>query len=268
MTETHNPGGPRLKDKVILVTGSTTGIGEGMVRIFAREGARVMVHGRRKDAAEKLVAEIGNGASFIIGALEDPEVPARLIAATVAHFGRIDCLVNNAAVMTRGGILETDVKTWDRTVAINLKAPYLLIQAAFPHFRKQGGGRVLNIGSTNGYCGERTQFVYSVCKGGLMTLTRNLADAHGAEGIRVNHLNVDWTLTPNEYVLKMTEGLPEGWPSRVPKTFAPSGRLLSPEDVAWAAVYFLSDEAVLINGAILDVSQYPVIGRNPVKEVS
>jgi NAD(P)-dependent dehydrogenase (short-subunit alcohol dehydrogenase family) len=151
-------------------------------------------------------------------------------------------------------------------VAIDLKAPFLLIQAALPHFRKQGTGRVLNVGSINGYCGERNQLAYSVCKGGLITMTRNLADAHGVEGIRVNQLNVGWTLTPNEFALKMKEGLPNDWPNRVSRTLAPSGRLLSPEDIAWAAVYFLSDEAALINGAVLDVEQYPVIGRNPVKE--
>ena len=256
----------RLKDKVILVTGSTTGIGEGMARIFTREGAKVMIHGRRKDAAQRLAAELGEGAFFSIGALDDPQVPARLIAETIGHFGRIDGLVNNAAAITRGNIEKTDAELFDRTVAVDLKAPFLLIQAALPHFRKQRTGRVLNIGSINAYCGERNQFIYSICKGGLMTLTRNLADAHGAEGIRVNQLNVGWTLTPNEFALKMKEGLPEDWPSRVSRTFAPSGRLLSPEDIAWAAVYFLSDEAALINGAVLDVEQYPVIGRNPVKE--
>jgi NAD(P)-dependent dehydrogenase (short-subunit alcohol dehydrogenase family) len=256
----------RLKDKVILVTGSTTGIGEGMARIFSREGAKVMVHGRRKDAAQKLVAEIGNEASFVIGSLEDPLVPAKLIAETVDKFGRIDGLVNNAAAITRGSIEKTDNELFDRTVAVDLKAPFLLIQAALPHFRRQSTGRVLNIGSVNAYCGERNQFIYSICKGGLMTLTRNLADAYGAEGIRVNQLNVGWTLTPNEFALKMKEGLPEDWPTRVSRTFAPSGRLLSPEDVAWAAVYFLSDEAALINGAVLDVEQFPLIGRNPVKE--
>ncbi len=268
MTESPRYAGTRLHDKVILVTGSTTGIGEGMVRLFAGQGARVMIHGIERGTAHTLAAEIGGSASFVSGDLEDPQVPARLIAATVDRFGRIDCLVNNAAVMTRGGIEATDAAIFDRTIAINLKAPYLLIQAAMPHFRKQGGGRVLNIGSINAYCGERTQFVYSISKGGLMTLTRNLADAHGAEGIRVNQLNVGWTLTPNEYKLKMTEGLPGDWPSKLPKVFAPSGRLFSPEEVAWAAVYFLSDEAALINGAILDVTQFPVIGRNPVKEVS
>jgi len=256
----------RLKDKVILVTGSTTGIGEGMVRIFAREGARVMIHGTREKAARQLAAEIGDQAAFVIGALEDPQVPARLIAETAAQFGRIDGLVNNAAAMTRGTLENTDPASFDRDIAINLKAPFLLIQAAFPHFRKQGGGRVLNIGSVNGYCGERNQFAYSISKGGLTTLTRNLADAYGPEGMRINQLNVGWTLTPNEYELKKKEGLPDDWPTKVPLTYAPSGRLLSPEDVAWAAVYFLSDEAALLNGAILDVEQYPLIGRNPAKE--
>lgn len=256
----------RLKDKVILVTGSTTGIGEGMARVFTREGAKVMIHGRRKDAAQKLATELGERTFFCVGSLEDPQVPTRLIGETIGHFGRIDGLVNNAAAIIRGNIENTDAELFDRTVAIDLKAPFLLIQAALPHFRKQGTGRVLNIGSINAYCGERNQFAYSVCKGGLMTLTRNLADAHGIEGIRVNQLNVGWTLTPNEFALKMKEGLPEDWPIKVSATFAPSGRLLSPEDIAWAAVYFLSDEGGLINGAVLDLEQYPVIGRNPVKE--
>ncbi|MGB6690001.1 MAG: oxidoreductase [Terracidiphilus sp.] len=268
MTEPLSPASARLKDKVILVTGSTTGIGEGMARLFAREGAKVMIHGRNKNRAQQLTAEIGDKASFVLGALEDPQVPAKLIEETIAHFGRIDGLVNNAALMTRGGLEGTDSEAFDRTVAVDLKAPFLLIQSALPHFRKQGAGRVLNIGSVNAYCGERTMVAYSICKGGLMTLTRNLADAHGAEGIRVNQLNVGWTLTPNELALKKKEGLPEDWPSRLPRTYAPAGRLLSPEDIAWAAVYFLSDEASLINGAILDMEQYPLIGRNPPKEVN
>ena len=258
----------RLKDKVILVTGSTTGIGEGMARTFAREGARVVVHGTREDAAREVVRgiEAAKGvATAVMGSLADPEAPARIIGEVIGRFGRIDGLVNNAAVMTRGNIEATDAETFDRTVAINLRAPLLLIRAALPHFRRQGGGSVLNIGSVNGYCGERNQLAYSIRKGGLLTLTRNLADAHGAEGIRVNLLSVGWTLTPNEFALKKKEGFPDDWPSRLPKSDAPSGRLLSPEDIAWAAVYFLSEEARLINGSVLDLEQYPFLGRNPPK---
>jgi len=107
------------------------------------------------------------------------------------------------------------------TLAVNLKAPYLLIQAALPYFRNRGGGRILNIGSVNGYCGERNQFAYSISKGGLTTLTRNLADAYGPEGIRVNQFNFGWTLTPNEFELKKKEGLPADWPTKISKTYAP-----------------------------------------------
>jgi NAD(P)-dependent dehydrogenase (short-subunit alcohol dehydrogenase family) len=151
-------------------------------------------------------------------------------------------------------------------LAINLRAPLFLIRAALPHFRSQGKGRVLNIGSINSYCGERILLAYSISKGGLMTLTRNLADAHAAEGIQVNQLNVGWTLTPNEYKLKLEDGLPESWPYTLPKSVAPSGRIHSPEEIALAAIYFLSNEAALINGSVLDVEQFPVIGRNPTKE--
>ena len=259
----------RLKEKVILITGSTTGIGEAMARSFAQEGALVMVHGTNEAAARHVVDDIRHNhgqACLVVASLEDPSAALRTVQSVVDEWGRIDGLVNNAAIMTRSSLETTDVDSFDRTIAVNLRAPLLLIQAALPHFRRQGGGRVLNIGSVNGYCGERNQLAYSISKAGLMTLTRNIADAYGPEGVRVNLLNVGWTLTPNEYELKKKEGLPDDWPSRVSRTFAPSGRLLSPEDVAWAAVYFLSDEAPLVNGAILDFEQYPLIGRNPAKE--
>lgn len=259
----------RLKDKVILVTGSSTGIGEGMVRRFAKEGAKVMVHGTREEAVREVVDSIradGEQADCVLGSLEDAETPARIIEKTLSAWGRLDGLVNNAAVTTRSNLESTDAALFDQTLAVNLRAPLLLVRAALPQFRKQGGGRVLNIGSINAYCGERNLLAYSISKGGLMTMTRNLADAHAAEGIRVNQFNVGWTLTPNERELKKKEGMPDDWPQRLSTNDAPSGHLLSPDDIAWAAVYLLSDEAPLLNGAIMDFEQYPVIGRNPVKE--
>ncbi|MDB6092668.1 MAG: putative Glucose and ribitol dehydrogenase 2 [Verrucomicrobia bacterium] len=254
----------RLKDKVILVTGSTTGIGEGMARVFAREGAHVVVHGTREEVARQVAEDIrreGGRAGLVLGDLADPTIPAKMMKQVIEQCGRIDGLVNNAAVMTRGNFEVTDLAAFDRTIAVNLRAPFLLAQAALPHFRKVGGGRVLNIGSVNAYSGERNQFAYSVSKGGLMTLTRNIADAYAVEGIRVNQFNVGWTLTTNEQALKEKEGLPPDWPSHVSKEFAPSGRILSPEDIAWAAVYFLSDESALINGTVMELEQFPMIGR-------
>ena len=260
----------RLKDKVIFITGSTTGIGEGIARTCVQEGARVILHGTREAAGAQLVDELraaGGQAFFVAGSLADPTAAPRLIEAAVAHGGgRLDGLVNNAAVMTRSDLESTSAEVFDATMAVNLRAPLLLIQAAWPYFKSQGGGRVLNIGSVNGHCGERNQLAYSLSKAGMVTLTRNLADAYGAQGLRVNALNVGWTLTPNEHELKKREGLPDDWPEHLPKTYAPSGRLLSPTDVAWAAVYLLSDEAPLLNGGVLDFEQYPVIGRNPAKE--
>ena len=105
-------------------------------------------------------------------------------------------------------------------IAINVRAPLLLIQAAVPHLKARAGC-VLNIGSINGYCGEANLLAYSISKGGLMTLSRNLADALGRDGVRVNHFNVGWVLTPNEYQVKIADGLPPDWPERVPQDQGP-----------------------------------------------
>lgn len=267
MNKKASRGNGRLQDKVILVTGSSTGIGEAIARLFVREGALVMVHGPQRDAAEAVAVDLGDHAAFAVGDLADPEVPARLVEETVARFGRIDGIVNNAAVITRGTIDNATPEVFDRTLAINVRAPLFIIRAAIPHFHKQGHGRVLNIGSINAYCGEPTYLIYSISKGGLTTLTRNLADAHASEGIQINQLNPGWTLTPNEYKLKLSDGMPPDWPQRLPKSSAPAGRIHNPDEVAMAAIFFLTDEAALINGSILDVEQFPLIGRNPNKSV-
>lgn len=262
----------QLKEKVALVTGSTTGIGEAIARRFAREGAQVMIHGRRQAEAHQVVqaiqSESHEGADFHLAELSDPHACTELIEATTARFGRLDILVNNAALTTRSSLETTDAATFDRIIAVNLRAPLLLIQAALPHFRRVGGGSVLNIGSVNGYCGERRLLDYSISKGGLMTLSRSLADTLGPEGIRVNHFNVGWVLTPNEFLLKIKEGLPDDWPERLPSSAAPSGRLLSPEEIAHFALAFVADAGGAVNGAVVELEQYPVIGRNPVKSLS
>jgi NAD(P)-dependent dehydrogenase (short-subunit alcohol dehydrogenase family) len=180
-------------------------------------------------------------------------------------FGRIDAIVNNAAWVVRSNIQTTDAELFDRAIAINLRAPLLLVRAAMPHL-KAAQGCVLNIGSINAYCGEANQLAYSISKGGLMTLTRNLADAHGLDKVRFNQLNLGWVLSANEYKLKVREGMPSDWHEHPPVAFAPSGKLMSPDIIATAAVYWLSDESRPVSGTVLDLNQYPVIGRNPVKQ--
>lgn len=254
----------RLNGKVLLVTGSTTGIGEAVARRCADEGASIMVHGRDENRARRVSEDVGG--AYFAGDLQDPSIPARLVDAVVKRFGRLDGIVNNAALTTRSNIDETSPEVFDRIIAVNLRAPLLVIRAAMPHFRRQGGGVVVNVGSINALSGEPNLLAYSISKGGLQTLSRNLADAHAAEGVRINHLNVGWTLTENERKMKSEEGLGPGWETQLPTQFAPSGRIFYPDEIAAHVAFWLSDEAGPVSGAVYEIEQYPMVGRNPDKE--
>ncbi|NJN83388.1 MAG: SDR family oxidoreductase [Caldilineaceae bacterium] len=255
-----------LQNKVILITGSTTGIGEATARLCVEQGAQVMIHGRRADAAQALVEELGANSACVVGDLADPALCQRIVAETVAHFGALHGLVNNAALTTRSTLENTDAAIFDRIVGVNLRAPLLVIRAAAPIFRQQGGGAVVNIGSVNALGGQPDLLAYSAAKGGLATMTRNLANALATELIRVNQLNVGWVTTPNEIALKQTEGLAPGWENNVPKIFAPTGRLLTPQQVARHIAFWLSDVSAPANGVVYELEQYSHIGRNPYKE--
>ncbi|HXE52792.1 MAG TPA: SDR family oxidoreductase [Tepidisphaeraceae bacterium] len=255
----------RLKHKVIIVTGSTTGIGESMARRFVAEGAKVLVTGLEADLGEAVVRGLESSAALHVDDLSDPGAPPRIAAAAVKAFGRIDGIVNNAAWIIRSNMETTDIALFDKCMAVNVRAPLMLIRAALPHL-KQSEGAVLNIGSINGYCGEANQLAYSISKGALMTLTRNLADAFGRDRVRVNQFNLGWVLSPNEYKLKISEGMPPDWPDKLPPAFAPSGRIMRPEDIATAAVYWMGDESRPVSGSVVDLEQYPMIGRNPIKQ--
>jgi NAD(P)-dependent dehydrogenase (short-subunit alcohol dehydrogenase family) len=260
-----------LRNKVALVTGSASGIGEAIARRLASEGARLMVHGRPGQAEEaaKVAREINNesgtDADVELADVADPAACAALIDAVTARYGRIDILVNNAGTSLRADLPSTDAAIFDKIFAVNLRAPLLLIRAALPHFRKQGGGRVLNIGSINAYCGESALLAYSMSKGGLTTMTRNLADTYGQEGLRVNQLNPGWVLTDNEYRVKVAEGLSPDWPTQIPRAHAPGGRIFRPDEIAHFAANFLGVQAELVNGTVFEIEQFPLIGRNPVK---
>ena len=252
----------QLTGKVILITGSTTGIGEAMARLFTTEGARVMLHGRDAARGKKLQQELGGATGLQLDDMADPLAPGRMIDATLKHFGQLDGLVNNAALTTRADLAATDAAAFDRMIAVNLRAPLLLVRAAADALAATRGA-VLNIGSVLAHCGQTNLLAYSVSKGGLMTMTRNLADALGPRQVRVNQLNVGWTLTENEYDVKIADGMPPDWPEHLPVVSAPSGRLLSPEDIAGCALYWLSDRSRPISGTVADIEQFPVIGRFP-----
>ena len=258
----------QLQNKIALVTGSTTGIGEAIARRFLEEGARVLLHGRLEEsrAAAPLIERWGERVGFCAAQLERPDECEALVAFAAQRFGGLDIVVNNAASITRSNLETTDAATFDYTMAVNARAPMLLVRAALPHFQRAGGGCVLNIGSINAFCGEANQLAYAMSKGALMTLSRNLADAHAHENIRVNHLNPGWVLTANEHKLKQSHGLPPDWPEHIEPAFAPSGRILSPDEIAHFALAFVAPGGGPISGAVVELEQYPVIGRNPVKE--
>ena len=182
-----------LQDKVVLITGSTTGIGEATARLAVAQGAQVMIHGRNEAAAQALCQELGSTAAYVIADLGDPESCARIVQATVARFGRLDGVVNNAAVTTRSTLETTDAALFDQIVGINLRAPILIIREAVNVFRQQAaqgrpGGAIVNIGSINALSGAPNLLAYSAAKGGLMTATQNLANALATEKIRVEYM--------------------------------------------------------------------------------
>lgn len=259
----------RLQDKVILITGSATGIGKAIAQRCVQEGARVLIHGLEADLVQQGVQELG--AEKAVGLVVDITAEGagdQLVELAVKTFGKLDAVVNNAAMVAQGNIHTTDAAYFRKMLEVNTIAPFMLIKAALPELTKTRGA-VLNIGSVNAWSGEPNLMPYSVSKGALMTLTRNLGDTLMREnGVRVNQMNPGWVLTENEAQRKREHGLRDDWYKDVPKVYAPAGRILWPAEMAAAAVYWLADESGPISGQIVDLEQHPFIGRNPPKDAS
>lgn len=259
----------RLQNKVIIITGSCTGIGKAIARRCVGEGARVVIHGLEKEWGEDVVAELGkDNAVLVIEDISNEGAPQRLVDMAVNTFGKLDAVVNNAAIVASSNIHTTDLDFLRKILEVNTVAPFALIKAALPQLRKQRGA-VLNIGSVNAFSGEPNLMAYSISKGALMTLTQNLGDTLFREdGVRVNQINPGWVLTENEAIRKREHGLADDWYKDLPSVYAPAGRIIWPAEIAAAAVYWLADECGPISGQIMTLEQYPFIGRNPPKDTS
>jgi NAD(P)-dependent dehydrogenase (short-subunit alcohol dehydrogenase family) len=257
----------RLLHKVIIVTGSTTGIGKAIAMRCVGEGARVVIQGLEEDWGMALVTNLGQeNAVLHIEDITQAGAPQRLVDKAIAAFGKLDAVVNNAAVVATSNIHSTDEFLLRQILEVNTIAPFALIRAALPHLNAQRGC-VLNIGSVNAYSGEPNLLAYSVSKGALMTLTRNLGDTLNREtGVRVNQINPGWVLTEKEIERKKMQGLEAEWYKEIPPAYAPAGRILRPSEIAAAAIYWLSDECGPVSGQVVDLEQYPLIGRNPPKD--
>ncbi|GHV12634.1 short-chain dehydrogenase [Spirochaetia bacterium] len=247
----------RLKDKVIAINGGTKGIGEGIARVCAAEGAFVILAGRSGDEGEALAADIrsrGQRAVFFRADTSRTDDCFALIEKTVELGGRIDGLVNNAGIFPNVPLLDTDEMLFDQVMAVNIKGSFFAIQRALKYMIKQKSGSIVNIGSTHWRVGPKDMPVYALSKGALKTLTENVALHYIGDGVRCNWVSVGWVITPGEIdkFKKMGQN-----PAKIEETaskFIPSGKMQRPEDIALACVFFLSDESNQVTGADIAVT--------------
>jgi NAD(P)-dependent dehydrogenase (short-subunit alcohol dehydrogenase family) len=254
----------RVAGKVAIVTGSTSGIGEGIARMLAAQGAAVVVSGRRKDEGMRVVSDIladGGQAIFVQADLAQPADCAALIQETIHRFRRLDVLVNNAGIFPHVELEEQTPELWDEVHAVNVRGPFLCCQAAIPHMRRQGGGRIINIGSTLAYRAPADRLPYACSKGALLTMTKALARSLLADHITVNFVIVGWVASPGEIELRnQTHGDGRAYLEQRSDQ-APLGRLETSEDIAGGVLYLASDEASHVTACELNISGGSLVQR-------
>jgi len=251
----------RLDGKIAVVTGGTQGLGAEVARLFAERGAAgLVICGRsvaKGEARAKAIAETyGTKVHFVAADLADVEDCRKVIAAAGASFGRLDALVNVAAITDRGTILDTDPELFDRMFAINTRAPFFLMQEAIKlMLERKTEGTIVNISSMSAMAGQPFIAAYCASKGALDTLTRNTAFALLKNRIRVNALNIGWMSSDGEdRIQREFHGAPENWLTEAAAK-QPFGRLVDPAEVARACAYLSSEESGLMTGATINFDQ-------------
>lgn len=241
----------RLTKKVALITGAAQGIGRSIALTFADEGASVGIVDIKEEMGLSVVEEITkkNGqAIFSAGDVSNAEDVSRAVNAVLDQFGRIDILVNNAAMSIKGTVTSLTEDQWDRIQDVNLKSIYLFSHLIIPIMAKQGGGVIINTASVTSLVGVRDFAAYVASKGGITSLTRAMALDHASEGVRVNSICPGGIITPMmDWQIRIAPD-----PAMEKKRIVdlhPIGRVATPEELAHLYVYLASDEASYITGA-------------------
>ena len=241
-----------LTGKIAIVTGSTSGIGIGVARVLAANGAHVVVTGRRENRGMEVVNEItskGGKASFHRFDILDEESIRALIADTARDYGKVDIVVNNAASVDAqdGNVADLTAENWDYMLASDLKSVFLVSKYAILQMQKQKGGSIINIGSTAGIAGNLGWSAYGPAKAGVVNLTKNIAYQYGKDNIRCNCIQPGLIVTPQN-----DKNVPEFF-RNIYLDEIEVNRYGCPDDIGYAALYFASDEAGFVTSQTITV---------------
>jgi len=246
----------RLKDKVAIITGATSGIGRAAAVLFAREGAKVVVVGRRKTAGEETarkVKAVGGEAMFVKGDVSKGSEMKNMADKTCEAYGKIDILFNNAGILpdaSKKELKDLSEEVWDQVMEVNVKGVFLTSKYVIPEMIKTGGGSIINTSSNFGHIAVKNRSVYITSKGGITLLTKAMALDYAAYNIRVNCVcpAIVETEMASEF-LKIARKDEKLWGEIMSKI--PLGRVGTPEDVAYAALFLGSEESSWITGTSL-----------------
>ncbi|OZM82777.1 SDR family NAD(P)-dependent oxidoreductase [Pseudonocardia sp. MH-G8] len=232
----------RLKDKVALITGAARGQGREMAELFMREGAKAVVSGDVLDAADAADSKV----TFVTMDVTQPDQWKSVVADVVAAHGRLDILINNAAVCEYEPILETTDEQYDRVLDIDLKSIFLGMRAVLPQMIEQRAGSIINVSSIWGLAGVPNSYAYQAAKGAILNVSKNVAATHGQDGVRCNSLHPGYILSPmNEHQApEINAALIAGTVLKRPGV---------PIETAYAALFLASDEASYVTGTSLVV---------------